>query len=136
MSLKREGSVAAAVAWRAVGPWRWLYTRRPKERTQSDDTAPSSATLCPTYPEASQATAALVLGILGFVCCFFLAPFAWWIGAVEVSAIDAGRRPPQNRGVGNAGKILGIIGTVLMAPLVLIFLFLNFATVMAALAGA
>ncbi len=88
-----------------------------------------------TYAEGSQATAALVLGILGFVCCFLCAPFAWWIGAAEVSAIDAGRRPPQNRGVGNAGKILGIIGTCLMTPFVLIILFLNFATIMAALAG-
>lgn len=97
---------------------------------------PVSPPSAPTYTEASQATAALVLGILGFVCCFLCAPFAWWIGAAEVSAIDAGRRPPQNRGVGNAGKILGIIGTCLMTPFVLIVLFLNFATLMAALAGA
>ena len=95
---------------------------------------PSPST--PTYSEGSQATLALVLGILGFVCCFLCAPFAWWIGATEVSAIDAGRRPPENRSVGNAGKILGIIGTCLMTPFVLIILFLNFAAIMSTLAGA
>ncbi len=66
------------------------------------------------YPEASQATTALVLGILGVVVFQVLAPFAWWIGAKEVTAIDAGRRPPENRGTANAGRILGIVGTVLL----------------------
>lgn len=66
------------------------------------------------YPEQSQATTALVLGILGLVLCQILAPFAWYIGNQEVNAIDAGRRPPENRGTANAGRILGIIGTVLI----------------------
>lgn len=66
------------------------------------------------YPEQSQATTALVLGILGLVLCQILAPFAWYIGNKEVDAIDAGRRPPENRGTGNAGRILGIIGSVLL----------------------
>ena len=68
----------------------------------------------PGYPEASQATTALVLGILGIVICGVLAPFAWSIGNKEVQAIDAGRRDPTNRGSANAGKILGIIGTVFL----------------------
>ena len=67
------------------------------------------------YPEQSQATTALVLGILGIVICGILAPFAWNIGNKELAAIDAGRRPPENRGTANAGRILGIIGTVLLA---------------------
>lgn len=67
------------------------------------------------YPEASQATTALVLGILGIVICGFLAPFAWNMGNKELAAIDAGRRPPENRGSATAGRILGIIGTVLLA---------------------
>ena len=67
------------------------------------------------YPESSQATTALVLGILGIVICGVLAPFAWNIGNKELAAIDAGRRDPSNRGTANAGRILGIIGTVLLA---------------------
>ena len=67
------------------------------------------------YPEQSQATTALVLGILGLVICQVLGPFAWSIGNKELQAIDAGRRPPENRGTANAGKILGIVSTVLLA---------------------
>jgi uncharacterized membrane protein YjgN (DUF898 family) len=66
------------------------------------------------YPEASQATTVLVLGILGIVICGILAPFAWVMGNKELEAIDAGRRAPENRGTANAGRILGIIGSVLL----------------------
>ena len=68
-----------------------------------------------SYPEQSQATTILVLGILGIVICGILAPFAWNMGNKELAAIDAGRRTPENRGTANAGRILGIIGTVLLA---------------------
>jgi hypothetical protein len=37
------------------------------------------------------------------------------MGNKEMQAIDAGRRPPENRGTANAAKILGIVGTVLVA---------------------
>lgn len=67
------------------------------------------------YPESSQATTVLVLGILGVVVCGILAPIAWSMGTKELEAIDGGRRPPENRGTANAGRILGIIGTVLLA---------------------
>ncbi len=65
------------------------------------------------YPETSQATTALVLGILGIVICGLCAPFAWYIGGNEVKAIDAGRRDPSNRGSAQAGRILGIIVSIL-----------------------
>lgn len=67
------------------------------------------------YPESSQATTVLVLGIIGIVLCQLLGPVAWVMGNNELQAIDAGRRPPENRGTANAGKILGIISTVLLA---------------------
>jgi hypothetical protein len=57
----------------------------------------------------------LVLGILGLVVCQVLGPFAWVMGNRELEAIDAGRRPPENRGTANAGRVLGIVGTVLLA---------------------
>ncbi|HUG32335.1 MAG TPA: DUF4190 domain-containing protein [Acidimicrobiia bacterium] len=74
------------------------------------------------YPEASQATTILVLGILGLIICQFLAPVAWVMGNNELQAIDAGRRNPENRGTANAGRILGIIGTVLMAIVIVIII--------------
>lgn len=80
------------------------------------------------YPESSQATMAVVLGILGIFFTIF-APFAWWVAHRELEAIDAGRRSPENRGTAKAGKVLGIIGTVLMALsiLLLVVLFVVFA---------
>ena len=49
------------------------------------------------YPEQSQATTILVLGILGLILCQVLAPFAWVMGNGELAAIDSGLRPPENR---------------------------------------
>ena len=66
------------------------------------------------YPEQSQATTILVLGILSLVICGVLGPFAWSMGNTELAAIDAGRRSPDGRGTANAGRILGIISTVLL----------------------
>ncbi len=66
------------------------------------------------YQEDSQATTILVLGILSLVLCQILGPFAWVMGNKELAGIDAGLRPPQNRGTAQAGRILGIIATVLM----------------------
>jgi hypothetical protein len=65
------------------------------------------------YQEDSQATTVLVLGILSLVLCQILGPIAWVMGNNELAGIDAGVRPPQNRGTAQAGRILGIISTVL-----------------------
>lgn len=54
------------------------------------------------------------MGILSVVLCQVLGPFAWVMGNNELAAIDGGRRPPENRGTANAGRILGIVGTVLL----------------------
>ena len=67
------------------------------------------------YPEPSQATTILVLGILSIVCCGLLGIAAWVMGNNELKAIDEGRRPPENRGTANAGRICGIVGVVLTA---------------------
>ncbi len=75
------------------------------------------------YPEDSQATVALVLGILGLVLCQILGPIAWVMGNNEVNAIDAGKRNPANRSTAQAGKILGIIGTVFLIVGVAVLLF-------------
>jgi len=77
------------------------------------------------YSEDSQATTVLVLGILSLVVCQILGPIAWVMGNTELAGIDAGRRPPQNRGTAQAGRILGIISTVLMIiGVVFLFVFL------------
>ncbi|MEN8234136.1 MAG: DUF4190 domain-containing protein [Actinomycetota bacterium] len=84
------------------------------------------------YQEDSQATTVLVLGILGLVMCQVLGPFAWVMGNREIEAIEAGRRPAQNRGTAQAGRILGIIATVLMiigiVTIILVIALIGFAS--------
>ncbi|MEM9134078.1 MAG: DUF4190 domain-containing protein [Actinomycetota bacterium] len=82
------------------------------------------------YPEQSQATAAFVLGLLGFFVMPLLAPFAWAMGSREIAAIDAGRRPPGNRTLARIGQVLGIVMSavlILIVVLVVLLLGLSFA---------
>ena len=69
-----------------------------------------------------KATTALVLGIVGVVCCSFAAPFAFMTGKKTVSEIDASGGRLGGRGQAQAGYILGIIGTVLLVLGVLFFI--------------
>jgi len=73
----------------------------------------------PPAPPASasasrEAVTALVLGILGIVCCGFLAPVAWYLGQNELRAIRLGQASAAGEGMAMAGKILGMIGTALL----------------------
>lgn len=71
------------------------------------------------YPEQSQAVTILVLGILSIVVCQILGPFAWKMGSDELKAISDGRRSPEGQGMAQAGKICGIVGTVLLGMVVI-----------------
>jgi hypothetical protein len=84
------------------------------------------------YPEASQATTILVLGILSLICCAPVGIAAWIMGNNELKAIEEGRRPPENRGTANAGRIcgmigiaLGVIGLIVLSTSLLTFPFLD-----------
>jgi len=74
-------------------------------------------------PEASQAVTVLVLGILSVVMCGILGPIAWKLGNDELAAISAGRRPGENLGMAQAGRICGIVGTCLLGLGILFVLF-------------
>ena len=91
---------------------------------------PSSST-----STSGRATTALILGILGFVCCQLCAPFAWYIGNQEVKAIKAGASPATNQGFAMAGMILGIIGTILLVFALLWVVFFGGLAVMGAMFG-
>ncbi len=60
---------------------------------------------------------ALVLGILGVVTCQVVAPFALVVGRNTMKEIDASQGSLGGRGMAQAGYILGIIGTVFLALL-------------------
>ncbi len=67
-----------------------------------------------TVQQKSQATMALVFGVLGLICCGLLAPVAWYLANEEIKSIDAGLISEDKRGMAQVAKILGIIGSVLL----------------------
>lgn len=60
-------------------------------------------------------TTILVLGILGLVVCQVLGVFAWIMGNKDLKAMDQGVMDPSGRSNTNAGRICGIIATILLA---------------------
>ena len=67
-----------------------------------------------------KAVIALVLGVLGLApCLFFLAPVAWWMGDKVVAAIDANPQKWGGRGLAQAGRVTGLVGSALAVVLVL-----------------
>jgi len=56
----------------------------------------------------------LVLGILGLVFCQILGIVAWVMGNGDLKEMDAGMMDPTGRGTTNAGRICGMIATILL----------------------
>jgi hypothetical protein len=82
--------------------------------------------LVPTHPSA---TSSMVLGIIGLVSILvcagtllILSPVAWVLGAKAVRAIDASPGRYGGRDRAAAGKIMGIIGSVLLVLGVLLII--------------
>jgi len=68
----------------------------------------------------------LIFGILGLVgICWPLGIVAWVMGNGDLKEMDAGAMDPSGRSMTNAGRICGMIGTILLiiGVLVLIALF-------------
>lgn len=61
-----------------------------------------------------RATLILVLGILGLVLCAPLGLVAWLMGNGDLKEMDAGAMDPSGRSTTNAGRICGMIATILM----------------------
>jgi hypothetical protein len=73
----------------------------------------------PNHPSAMTSLVLGIIGLAGILTCggvtLVLSPFAWAIGSKAVKEIDAA--PPgtySGRDQANAGRITGIIGTVLL----------------------
>ena len=56
----------------------------------------------------------LVFGILGLLLCQVFGIVAWVMGSADLKEMDAGIMDPSGRGTTQAGKICGIVATVLM----------------------
>lgn len=65
-------------------------------------------------------TLVLVLGILGLVICGPLGIAAWVMGSSDLKEMDAGLMDPSGRSTTQAGKICGMIATILMIIAVLV----------------
>jgi hypothetical protein len=78
--------------------------------------APAYGAFAPDHP---QATLVLILGILGLVLCQVISPFAWVMGNRVIKEIDASGGTVGGRSSANAGRICGIIGTVLFGAVLL-----------------
>jgi hypothetical protein len=59
-------------------------------------------------------TLILVLGILSLIVCGFLGIPAWIMGKNDLAAMEAGQMDPVGRSLTNAGRICGMIGTILL----------------------
>jgi hypothetical protein len=65
-------------------------------------------------PNDSQATLALVLGIISVFCCPILGPVALFIGNSSRQRVQASGGTLGGGGLATAGLILGIIGTIFL----------------------
>lgn len=72
----------------------------------------------PPHPSASTSMVLAIIGLAGIMFCggitLFLSPFAWAMGSKAVREIDANPGMYSGRDQANGGKIMGIIGTVLL----------------------
>lgn len=85
-------------------------------------TAPQPGYGAPVLANHPSATTAMVLSIIGLAGIAFcggitlvLSPFAWRMGAKAVKEIDASPGAYGGRDQANAARIMGIIGTALLA---------------------
>lgn len=78
----------------------------------------------PQAPGASgRAIASLVLAILSFVCCGFLAGIpAILLGRMEEAAINRGQAPEAGRTFAKIGWILGLVSTVLNCLMLMVWI--------------
>jgi len=72
-----------------------------------------------------------VLGIVGIILCSIAAPFAWVLGKRAEEAVAANPGRYSGKDMATAGKILGIIGTVLIGVAIVVVIVI----VIAAVAG-
>jgi len=74
------------------------------------------------YLPPGNATTVLVVGVLSLLLCSLLGPVAWAMGNAELRRIDAGQVSPFGRGSASAGRVLGIVATVILGCALLVLL--------------
>ena len=67
----------------------------------------------PAPAGTSSPTTLIVTGVLGIICCGFLAPYTWIKSNQALQSIRAGLGNAADAGTYNTARIIGIIGTAL-----------------------
>jgi len=80
-------------------------------------------------------TLILVLGILGLVVCQPIGIAAWVMGNGDLKEMDAGTLDTSGRSLTNAGRICGMIATILMILGVVIMIAIFGLGILGAVAG-
>jgi hypothetical protein len=74
-------------------------------------------------PSDGQATTALVLGLVGILSCGIFGPVAYFIGDASLSRIRASAGALGGESQAQAGRVLGVIGTVQLGLAILFVIF-------------
>lgn len=77
-----------------------------------------------SYIYPSRGSTILALGILSLVVCSVMGPIAWAMGNEEMRRIDSGQAPEDGRSNATAGRICGIIASVMLMLGGMLFLML------------
>tara|TARA_B100000949_G_scaffold227925_1_gene234835 strand:- start:5 stop:487 length:483 start_codon:yes stop_codon:yes gene_type:complete len=110
-----QGSLVRAVdsgEWRPLSNYPELMALLAPSSSAPPSTTPSPQADVKHYAPHRGALI-LTFGILGIACCFPLGIAAWIMGNNDMQQIEAGMMDPTGKGTTNAGKICGIIGTIL-----------------------
>lgn len=67
-----------------------------------------------THLQPHRGATILTLGILSLIICAVLGIFAWVMANRDLRLMNAGQMDPSGRGITQAGKICGMIGTILL----------------------
>jgi hypothetical protein len=75
------------------------------------------------HMEAHRGGMLLAFGLLGFLVCFIFGIFAWLMGNEDLSKIQSGTMDPEGLQLTQAGRILGIVSTIIGGLTILFVLF-------------
>ncbi len=67
----------------------------------------------PAPAGTSSTTSLIVTGVLGIICCGFLAPYTWIKSNQALQALQSGYGNVADQSTYNITRILGIVGTAL-----------------------
>lgn len=74
----------------------------------------------PRTMKPHRGSAVLTLGILGLAVCFILGIIAWIMASQDLDEMRLGQMDPTGEGMTKAGKICGMIATIIAAVCVIV----------------